>query len=278
MKIKSTLFSCGHCLHREFLTIRGGSFKIKKFPAIAACLKHPSGRNILFDTGYSSRFFRETMRLPFSLYAKTTPVSIAPSEELHHQLTKIGLGPEDIDTVILSHFHADHTAGLRDFSNARFIASGSAYNAVHHLNGFQAVRKGHIPALLPVDFSKRMTAVEVREIDISKELPGFSNGWDIIGDGSLVAVPLPGHAKSQFGLYFDDEKYGPTFLIADATWSRKAIREDRKPRWPAYAIFDSRTDYDATFDQLVRLYHMKHDLRIIPSHCDEVWSEIRCQD
>ncbi len=277
MSIQSQLFACGFCLHREFVTIRGGSFRQKKFPAITALLRHSSGKNILFDTGYAGRFFAETTRFPFSLYARTTPVTIPTKEEFCHQLERAGIRADEIDLVVLSHFHADHTAGLRDFRNARFIASSQAFNDLQHMSNFRAVRKGHIPALLPDDFAKRLLGVEIREIDISDMLPGFENGWDILADKSLIAVPLPGHAQNQFGLYFEDERQGPTFLIADATWSRKAIRENRKPRWPAYAIFDSRKDYDETFDRLVKLYHSKPELRIVPSHCDEVWSEIRCQ-
>ncbi|CAM3627953.1 hypothetical protein BRIN106911_22515 [Brevibacillus invocatus] len=65
-KVKVTLFEAGSCTQSESMTIRGGERRSIRIPALFACIEHPRLGPILFDTGYSQRFFTDT---PFSLLA-----------------------------------------------------------------------------------------------------------------------------------------------------------------------------------------------------------------
>ncbi len=69
-------------------------------------IKGPGGRNILVDTGcYHDKFVKE---LGIKSYVK-------PSEAI----AKLGLKPEDISDVIVTHMHWDHADGMDLFPNAK---------------------------------------------------------------------------------------------------------------------------------------------------------------
>ena len=95
---------------------------------------------ILFDTGYAERFLTETRSFPNRLYRMVTPVSFAPGQGLAAQLDARGLDRREVGHVFLSHFHADHVAGLADFPNARVHCSAAAWSQARSLRGIAALR------------------------------------------------------------------------------------------------------------------------------------------
>jgi glyoxylase-like metal-dependent hydrolase (beta-lactamase superfamily II) len=275
MHLDYTLFSAGYCSHPECITIKGGRWCSQKYPALCALIKHPEYGNILFDTGYSPRFFEETKKWPLWLYKKITPVKIPNEETLIYQLQQKDINPEDIAYIVLSHFHADHIAGIRDFPNAKIICSRLGFNAVKRTKGIAALKKGFIAGLLPDDFESRLTFLEDKKaIPLDNFMRPFVEGVDIFGDGSLIAVSLPGHAVGQFGLLFTDSSQKQVFLVADSCWSSKAYRDYKLPSTITYLIHDKKSAYQNTLSKLHRLYNQNKKIRIVPSHCQEVWQEL----
>jgi glyoxylase-like metal-dependent hydrolase (beta-lactamase superfamily II) len=102
--------------------------------------------------------------------------------------------------------------------------------------------------------------------------PGFPfpYAFDALGDGSVLAVELPGHADGQIGLLLATERYD-YLLCADAAWSGKAVRENRPPHPVAGLVMPSRKQYADSFGKLVELRRRFPRLRIVASHCPEAW-------
>jgi len=273
VKVKLRLLAAGACKHPEALTLRGGTARPAAFPAGFACIEHPEHGIVLFDTGYSSRFFAETARLPAALYRWITPVTYREEDSAAHQLRAIGIEPRDVRTIVLSHFHADHIGGARDFPAAQFVYSEEAYRAVAGLGKLASVRAGFLPGLLPDDLPDRSRLLGACAV---VELPGqlpFAYGCDLFDDGSIVAVHIPGHTAGQIGLFLSTDAHA-YFLCADAVWSSRAYRESRPPHPLAGLIMHSRAQYRDTFERVCRLHRQFPDIRIIPSHCGEataVW-------
>jgi glyoxylase-like metal-dependent hydrolase (beta-lactamase superfamily II) len=271
------LLAAGYCRHPEFLTLRGGTLKPVPFPAGFALIRHPRHGYILFDTGYSERFFEETSRLPALLYRLITPVTFSGPDSALNQLKRQGIAADEVKYVVLSHFHADHTAGLRDFPHARILYKREAYDAVKQLGSFAAVKAAYLPGLLPEDFEQRSMMVEETELLRLPEAFPFMNGYDLLGDGSLVAVDVPGHAAGQIGLFLRTAA-GDYFLCADAVWSSRAYKERRKPHAAARLIMSDRSRYEDSFERLCRLHRQYPHIAIVPSHCGEAlqrckWAE-----
>jgi glyoxylase-like metal-dependent hydrolase (beta-lactamase superfamily II) len=262
--IELQLMAAGHCRHPEWVTIKGGGLKPIRFPALFALLRHPTLGPILYDTGYAPRFFDETRRLPALLYRWITPVQIPPEETAVAQLRRLGIEPEEVKLIILSHFHADHLGGVLDFPQARFIYLPEAWAPVRGLSGVAAVRQAFLPGLLPPDFEERSLPLTAR-VALPPSLAPFTEGYDVLGDGSVLGVRLDGHATGQLGIIVGD-----LFLCADAAWSSVAVRENRPPSAVARVIMADPVAYRASFGALVELHRRNPGLRIVASHCSEV--------
>lgn len=262
------LMTAGYCRHPEFFTLRGGVWRAVPFPAGFALIRHPHRGYILFDTGYSQRFVEETRRFPQLLYRMITPVTFKEEDSAVNQLKRLGIDAGEIGFVVLSHFHADHTAGLRDFPHARIMYKREAYAAVKKLSPFAAVKAGYLAGLLPEDFEERSSFMEDAKPCRLPEAFPFAGGYDLFGDGSMVAVDLPGHVAGQIGLLLRTTD-GEYFLCADAVWSSRAFREERRPHAAARIIMADARLYEDSFRRLIRLHKDFPQLRIIPSHCGD---------
>lgn len=272
--VQLLLLSAGHCLHPEYVTIRGGSLRNAAYPAGFACIRHPSLGWMLFDTGYSSRFAEQTSALPYALYRKITPVVYREECSAVRQLARLGVAADDVSCIILSHFHADHIGGLRDFPAARIFYPREAYDAVRLLGPLSATRAGFLRGLLPDDFETRGTPIETEAAWVPfPEGRPFPGGYDLLGDGSLLAVSLPGHAAGQIGLLLTTDRGARCLLCADAAWSSRALRDNLLPHPIAGIVMHDRSAYRASFERLRRLQASDSALAIVPSHCRE-WFDI----
>jgi glyoxylase-like metal-dependent hydrolase (beta-lactamase superfamily II) len=261
------LLKVGHCFHPEAMVMRGHSWRKMMFPAIVGLIRHPIRGVTLFDTGYAERFDRETATFPERFYRWVTPMHLPAEEDLVVQLQQQGIAADEVRQIFISHFHADHIAGLRDFPRASFYCSRPAYAAIRNLGRFRGVSKGYLAGLLPDDFEARCVFIEdCQSIGIDSRLQPFRQGYDLFGDASLIAIALPGHAIGQFGLLLESNARS-RFLIGDAAWTENAYVDDRKPNLLTHLIMDSGREYCETLRKLASLYLANDDLQLIPSHC-----------
>lgn len=266
--VRLTLMSAGHCVHPEHAVLRNWRLRPMKFPAMFALIEHPKRGPILFDTGYSQAFLSATQRLPERLHRVVTPVTLRPEDQAAHQLRAMGIRPEDVELIIASHFHGDHVSGLADFPRARILYFDAAWRAVGHLRGLRALRRGFLPALMPADFDQRAAPVEAqRFVALPQECAPFQRGVDLLGDGSLWAVMLPGHAAGQLGLFVRDTRGETVFLCADACWSSRSYLQQRMPLALARLLFDDWNAYRGTLADLSGFHRARPEVTIVPSHC-----------
>ena len=263
--LRLTLLAAGYCTAPEAAAVAGGRWRARRFPAGFALVEGHAAGPVLFDTGYAPRIIDATRPFPYRLHAWATPTTIRPEETAAAQLAALGIAPESVRHVVLSHLHGDHVAGLRDFPAAVFHILPEAVEASRGLRGLRAVRAAFVPALLPDDFYTRVRPI-ARRVALPAGLAPFRDGFDLFGDGALLGIPLPGHAPGQMGLYVEPAGGPPTLLAADAAWTLAAVRENAPP--PALGM---RVQHDAaatreTLWRLHRLAHARPDLRIVPSH------------
>lgn len=263
-------FRVGHCRHPQAMTMRGGSYRPVVFPALAMLLTHPVEGPILFDTGYDPAFFAATRPFPERLYRWLTPVTLGPGEDLASQLGAAGIDPGDVRHLILSHFHADHMAGTRRFPNATIHCARAGYDTACGGSRVGTLARGVLRALIPTDFAGRAQFFEdAPAVALPSDLLPFDTGADLLGDGSLLAVELPGHCPGHWGLLVRERAAGLHFLVADAAWSSEAIRRDMPP--PAITgsfLGDARLGR-RTLSLLHALRERNPDITLTPSHCAE---------
>ncbi len=269
--MKVTLLSAGHCLSKEHHVFRDGQRRMMRFPATFVLLEHPTHGNMLLDTGYGFSFFRETSRWPYKLYRRITPTFLAKEELAVNQLKALGVKAEEIRFVLISHFHADHLGGLGDFPNATFVASEEALAWIRGLKGLNALAKGFLPGMMPAEFGGRAISIEEIGTDKLHPCPGFERGWDLWNDGSMLLLPLPGHAPGQMGLRVVDETGQAWFFVVDAAWHKRTIEERVLPGTAARFIIHDWKAYAESIDRIRTAASAEPTLRIVPCHCEETF-------
>lgn len=274
-RLKFDLLKVGHCQHPECAALRGGSRRAIDFPALVGLIEHPQHGLMLYDTGYSPHFNEATRSFPECLYRMVTPVQLPPEEELLNQLEARRLSPADISTIFISHFHADHVAGLRDFPKARFIATAAERRLVESKGRIGRLRRAYLRDLLPSDFDTRVSLAEnTPHVRLPQAWQPFSTAHDLLGDASMLGIDLPGHAASQLGVTFAVEgESAPVFLVGDACWKIEGLIENRPPSRLAYNLFHDTRSYNETFASLRQLHLSAAPPTIIPSHCSTLWKQ-----
>ncbi len=138
-----------------------------------------------------------------------------------------------------------------------------------------ALRRGFLRALLPIDFDTRVSfAEDMRRVSLPVSMHPFREGFDLLGDGSVLGIALPGHTAGQMGVLFRTRGEREVFLVADACWSLPALRDKRPPTWIASQLFSDSHTYLNTFEGLRRLLAARDDLLVVPSHCESTWMRV----
>ena len=264
-KCKLYLNYAGHCMAKANHAVNGDERINIKFHALYGLIQHPEMGWILFDTGYTERFYSATAYFPNKIYALITKVSIGNENELKQQLKRNGISAADIKHIIISHFHADHIGGLKDFEHASFYCSKLAYQQVKKTNKLFAFTKGILKDLIPHNIENRLFFIE----DIGKKVSDgvFEYKYDLFNDDSIYIYHLPGHAAGQIGLQIETSKSN-YFLIADACWNEKAYKHLAFPNPIVRTFFDSWSDYKNSILKIKAFHEKNPEVIIVPTHCE----------
>ena len=157
-------------------------------PAYSFLVSH-GARHFLFDLGARkdlanlAPFVRERG-------LKWGQVQKNVADILEEDQSGLGIKPKDIEAVILSHHHWDHTGDMTTFPESTALIVGPGFKEA--LEPFYPTNPGS--PLLEADVEGR----EFREIDIVKEGNGLKIGrcdaFDFFGDGSFYLLSTPGHS------------------------------------------------------------------------------------
>ena len=265
-KIKFFINYSGYCLANAKYVIKGGKNQLIKFHALYALILHPKKGYILFDTGYTRRFFDATNSYPNRIYANETKVVVEKKNEVKSQLESIGITAKEIKHIIISHFHADHIGGLKDFTNAKIYCSKKSYKQVKSISNFFAFSKGILKDLIPKDIENRLVFIE--ESGTQKEDAIFKIKYDLFKDNTILAYDLPGHAKGQIGILLQTLK-NKYFLVADSCWDIRAVKEDRLPHQIVRLFFDSWKDYIKSLEKIKKFKKLNPEVTLVPTHCSK---------
>jgi glyoxylase-like metal-dependent hydrolase (beta-lactamase superfamily II) len=128
-------------------------------------------------------------------------------------LATIGYSPSDVETEILSHLHEDHIGGLSELRDADLLVSTSEWQeltkAAPEPQGF--LRKHiQIPGL-----KRHQISFEPAD---DPALAPFTESLDVMGDGSLVLLPTPGHTAGSMSLLVRRGTRSPLLLVGDLTY------------------------------------------------------------
>jgi nucleoside-diphosphate-sugar epimerase/glyoxylase-like metal-dependent hydrolase (beta-lactamase superfamily II) len=269
--VKLKLFTTGYTLQRHSFAESGASNEQIAFHGTFALIEHPEFGLSMFDTGYAPHLEGATERLPFRLYSRLAPIARGSMRSARDILVSAGIDPMNVRRIIISHFHADHIAGLKDFPDVDYIGHDAAWEDVKGRAGIGALQRAFIPSLLPENFGARLSPIR------SFHDAGFENfhhTHDLFGDGSVRLVELPGHARGMMGALLRTTCENVVFLVADAAYTRRSIECGAPPHWITSCFTDSRSAMIKTLKRIQTLHQRRLPLTFVPTHCPEVAKEI----
>lgn len=228
-------------------------------PVPAFLIEHPSEGPVLIDTGMPA-LAASDMAAALSPTAKRLhEVRMRAEDGIAEQLRARGVDPAAIATVLMTHLHFDHSAGMPEIPNATFAASAAEFKGAD----------GSAPARLLAGYNRAHYAGRPRRVlDFagSKAWEGFRHSLDVFGDGSVRALSTPGHTAGHVS-YAVATGAGPVLIVGDLAYTRSAIFGDAEPglRAKPKLLRDS-------LAQLRGHARAHGDTVVIPGHDPTVWA------
>lgn len=225
-KIKLHIFHTGKVRVDQAIPLRErnplavtGLFRSKKkqmiLPVSAYLIDHPKGK-VLIDTGWDTKYATERPLQLFGMVDKVSAPIIATNEGIDSKLKTVGLLPNDIDHVFISHMYFDHTSGLRLVKDAKDIrCSAEEWAACNKLS------------LRYVDTWTGICNVSTFAYTQSGIGP-IGRSYDVFHDGTLLLVHTPGHSHGLFSVMLRG-KDGYIVLGNDAAYLPESFSEHRIP-------------------------------------------------
>jgi N-acyl homoserine lactone hydrolase len=236
-----------------FLGVDECSLRPWQFGIASVVVKHPDGLTVI-DPAFGVDVAEDLAGLS-SLFRLMMggPKTKTPLVDL---LRTVGLAATDVRLALATHVHWDHVGALRDLPNARVLLGHTELEWSLGLQAYfdQGVMPHHLKGV-----RERLAAFEYE----SGPVDGFSQSHDVFGDGSVVAVPMPGHTPGSVG-FFLRAPGGRTFLlVGDTAWTKRGLE------LPAHKSIRLDSDLEATGRQLGLLNaFLKHrpDITVVPAH------------
>lgn len=192
-------------------------------PVSCYYIEPPKGK-FLFDTGwhrdmspdgvYDKRAQIRSLgsRLLYNVNQGVLPKGDAVDE----QLAAMGVHPSDLDYVLLSHLDCDHANGLKLIAEAKNILVSRAEMDGTKRCDFQT----------KIRFQKRWwNGTKLRTFDWNGTEGPVGKSYDVLGDGSLMMVNIPGHSAGLCALKITNADGKFVLLFADGGYATKSWKE-----------------------------------------------------
>lgn len=227
-------------------------------PINAYVVEHAKGL-LLFDTGQDRTSVTDDAYFPGGftgfLYDRLARFQIGEAETLAAQLATLGYTPADVDTAILSHLHEDHMGGLPELRGADLLVAEAEWAQLSK------------PAPEPRGFLRdHIQLPGLRWSEVGFEPTGdpalapFRESLDVVGDGSLVLLPTPGHTAGSLSLLIRRRTRPPLLLVGDLTYGAELLERRRLP-----GVGDRKRLAETT-GKVLALKQRMPDLVILPAH------------
>jgi glyoxylase-like metal-dependent hydrolase (beta-lactamase superfamily II) len=156
------------------------------FPTYSFHVTHnPSGRQFLFDMGARKDWKNSVPQLVQVLEEAIGGLDV--KKEVPTILAEGGVRIENIEAMILSHWHFDHTGNIAKLPTPTKLVVGPGFKD-EFMPGYPANPKSFF-------WEEEFEGREVVEIAFSSSLTiGQFHAHDYLGDGSLYILDVPGHA------------------------------------------------------------------------------------
>lgn len=185
----------------------------------------------------------------------------APKVSLVDQLARIGVKPENVEFVGISHYHDDHTGQAAAFPKATLLIGQGDWDAI----------RAEAPSAADAKARAARRARFAPWIDGgAKAVPVTGDRYDVFGDGSVLMLDLPGHTPGHHGLLVKLATMGNVLLTGDVTHFRENYASNGVPIWntnraDSLASLDRFRKMAANLKATVIIQHDPRDVAKLPA-------------
>ncbi|WP_395708814.1 N-acyl homoserine lactonase family protein [Reyranella sp.] len=181
-------------------------------------VRHPRGI-VVFDTGNNDKIITDPSYWGEAFKAMK-PVN-TPDIAIDAQLQKIGVRPDDVTYVVVSHLHLDHGGNVAKFPKSTIVVQKSEIQNAFWPEpgtGGPYMLGDFLPLRAPgADFPN---AVKMLQLDGDR---------DLFGDGTLVVKRAVGHTPGSQMMTVRLKNKGPVILTGDNVYFRENVEKNLPP-------------------------------------------------
>lgn len=214
---------------------------------------------VLFDTGIDPavQFDKSYIRQAIGrfLLARIFRLHLKVTDRIDHVLSAAGVSAKSIRKAVMSHLHFDHVGGIAQIPQAELLVSGREWSILSEPHPEKEwMLREHIDT----------PSADWRQISFVPSgdplFADFEGVHDVMGDGSMILLPTPGHTPGSLSMLIRQDGWKPILLVADLTYEVAMLEADRVP-----GTGDPET-LRASFAKVRRLRDQLPGLEIVASH------------
>jgi glyoxylase-like metal-dependent hydrolase (beta-lactamase superfamily II) len=214
------------------------AFDDLKVQFVFSCYLIKHGNNyMLWDTGHSM-----------------TAPNVAPKISVVDQLAKLGVKPEQIQYVGISHYHGDHTGQVASFPQATLLIGQGDWNAI----------------TAPKPAAGVNAPPFAHWISGGGKVEPLPTDKDVFGDGSVIILNTPGHTPGHHSLLVKLREKGNFLITGDLVHFHENYNSNGVPwfnvsRADTLASIDRFKKLAQTFRATVIIQHDARDIGKLPA-------------
>lgn len=190
-------------------------------PVSAYLIEHPKGK-FLVDTGWArdvspnGEFDKKAQikSLGSVMLYEVNQGRIGLGQCIDEPLLEMGIKDSDIDAVLITHLDCDHANGLKQVKNAKkFMVSADEVKFANKITNKVRYYKGW------------WEGIDLTEFEWNDNQGPVGKSYDLLGDGSIELINIPGHADGLYAVKVKNEEGKFVLLFSDGGYARKSWEE-----------------------------------------------------
>ncbi len=178
-------------------------------------VEHPEGV-IVVDTGENAHV-SEPGYFPrwHPYFSRAVRFAVRPEQEVGPQLDRLGLSPDAVRWVVLTHMHTDHAGGLAHFPKAEILVTRTEFEAS---SGVRGRVNGYLPQRRPEWLAPTL-------VDFTNEPFGpFPASRALTSAGDVHLLPTEGHSPGHMSVVLRDADGRLILFAGDTSYTQELMR------------------------------------------------------
>ncbi len=249
-KLKLHAFKVGTVEVASALIGEGVLSGAKKLDLAAFVITHRTKGAVVFDPGPSPDFYGPDP--PSNTVVKLLGLETKEGQDLLSQMEAARIDRKKVSTVVVSSLRFYRAGGVELFPKAVLVTDRKEREAAEHPGLIGFYRSGEF------DQIKKWRLLSFPP---NKPFGTIKSHIDLLGDGSIIALPTPGQSAGGLSLLVKLASR-PVLLVGDLAWRAESIRFAEVPR-----TADNRDQWWDSVWRLKRFADLAPELILVPG-CD----------